>query len=389
MVVFARAVEGAKGVGKTATCARHARQVLALDRREVTEPLRADPDLILTTDRPVRIDEWQLLPTLWDLVRRQVDRDPALGQFLLTGSATGTVGVPVHSGAGRIVRLHLHPMALCERALQDPTVSLASLAAGERQAIRGSSTLSLADYVQEIVRSGLPGVRALPERHRGAQLDSYLSTSLDHDIADLGASVRRPAALRAWLTAYGAATATTTSYNAILDAATAGETDKPARQTATAYRELLQRLSLLDAVPAWQPTLSPLRRLAHAPKHHLVDPALAARLVGATPDSLLRGTGAAVRVGDGTLLGARFESLAALSMRSICAVLDLRVSHFRTQNGDREVDFTFGTAADDPPYQQVYYTDTYLVPVDVAILVGLAVVGLTGAGLRVLRRRPR
>jgi predicted AAA+ superfamily ATPase len=222
-----------------------------------------------------------------------------------------------------------------------------------------------------------------------AQLDSYLSTSLDHDIADLGASVRRPAALRAWLTAYGAATATTTSYNAILDAATAGETDKPARQTATAYRELLQRLWLLDAVPAWQPTLSPLRRLAHAPKHHLVDPALAARLVGATPDSLLRGTGAAVRVGDGTLLGARFESLAALSMRSICAVLDLRVSHFRTQNGDREVDFTFGTAADDPPYQQVYYTATYLVPVDVAILVGLAVVGLTGAGLRVLRRRPR
>lgn len=77
-------------------------------------------------------------------------------------------------------------------------------------------------------------------------------------------SVRRPAALRAWLTAYAAATATTTSYNAILDAATAGETDKPARQTA-AYRELLQRLSLLDAVPAWQPTLSPLRRLAMPP----------------------------------------------------------------------------------------------------------------------------
>lgn len=52
-------------------------------------------------------------------------------------------------------------------------------------------------------------------------------------------------------------------------------------------------------------------------------------------------------------------------------------------------DFTFGTAADDQPYQQVYYTDTYLVPVDVAILVGLAVVGLTGAGLWALRRRPR
>lgn len=33
---------------------------------------------------------------------------------------------------------------------------------------------------------------------------------------------------------------------------------------------------------------NPLKRLAQVPKHHLVDPALAARLLGATVDSLLR-----------------------------------------------------------------------------------------------------
>ncbi len=52
--------------------------------------------------------------------------------------------------------------------------------------------------------------------------------------------MRRPATLRAWLTAYAAATATTASYNAILDAATPGDTDKPAKTTTAAYRELVR-----------------------------------------------------------------------------------------------------------------------------------------------------
>ena len=50
---------------------------------------------------------------------------------------------------------------------------------------------------------------------------------------------------------------------------------------------MLAGLWLLDPLPGWNPSRSALTRLQEAPKHHLADPALAARLLGATHDSLL------------------------------------------------------------------------------------------------------
>lgn len=108
---------------------------------------------------------------------------------------------------------------------------------------------------------------------------SKWSIRRQRDVPQNGITVRRPAALRAWLSAYAAATATTADYTKILNAATAGEADKPSRHTVAGYREHLTRLYLLDPVEAWTPAFAPLRRLTYAPKHHLVDPALAARLV--------------------------------------------------------------------------------------------------------------
>lgn len=104
-----------------------------------------------------------------------------------------------------------------------------------------------------------------------------------------GHLVRRPATLRAWLTAYAAATGTTASYNSILEAATPGDGDKPAKTTTIAYRDVLSQIWLLDPVPGWLPVRNHFTRLAQSPKHYLVDPALAARLLGATSRSLLVG----------------------------------------------------------------------------------------------------
>ncbi|MHB1469201.1 MAG: DUF4143 domain-containing protein, partial [Solirubrobacteraceae bacterium] len=148
----------------------------------------------------------------------------------------------------------------------------------------------------------------------------------------------RPAALRAWLAAYAAATSTNAAYSTILDAATPGEGDKPVRQTASAYREHLQRIFLLDPLEAWIPAFAPLRRLTHAPKHHLVDPAIAARLVGIDRAGLLRGAGDRVSSATGTWLGALFESLVTQSVRVYASAAAAAVGHLRTKNGDHEID---------------------------------------------------
>jgi predicted AAA+ superfamily ATPase len=91
-------------------------------------------------------------------------------------------------------------------------------------------------------------------------------------------------------------------------------------------------------VPAWAPAFAPLQRLTHAPKHHLVDPALAARLVGIDAAGLLLGGGGTVSPATGTWLGALFESLVTQSVRTYSEAGEARVGHLRTKNTEREID---------------------------------------------------
>ena len=91
------------------------------------------------------------------------------------------------------------------------------------------------------------------------------------------------------------ATSTKATYETIRDAATGGESAKPAKSTTTVYRDLLEAMWLVDPLPAWWPLGNPLSRLMRGPKHHLADPALAARLIGATASGLVSGSPAAPR----------------------------------------------------------------------------------------------
>lgn len=150
--------------------------------------------------------------------------------------------------------------------------------------------------------------------------------------------MRKPEAMLAWLRAYAAASASTASYSSVLDAATPGQADKPARSTSIAYRDVLTQLWLLDPVPAWVPNGHPLTRLGQAPKHHLADPALAARLLGLNLASLLDGEGQPLGPQAGTMLGHLFESMVTLCVRVPAQAAEAAVGHLRTRNGDHEID---------------------------------------------------
>ena len=331
-------LEGAKAVGKTVTAMRRAATAYRLDDAGERSVIEADRSRLVTGETPVLIDEWQRLPESFDRVRRAVDDGAGPASFLLTGSATPT-DLPTHSGAGRIVRVRLRPMTLAERRVEAPTVSLATLLEGSRPAVGGDTEFGLDGYVEEILRSGFPGLRGFPMRSLRAQLDGYIDHIVDREFQELGRKVRRPATLRRWMSAYAAATATTASFEKIRDAATGDEAEKPSRPTALAYRDILERLWILDPVPAWLPTRNRLKRLSSPSKHHLADPALAARLLGADATSLLRGDAPGPPAPrEGALLGALFESLVALCVRVYAQQAEARTSHLRSQRGEREVD---------------------------------------------------
>ncbi len=331
------AIDGAKAVGKTSTTQARAASVLRLDSRSVREVVGADPESILLRTRPLLIDEWQHVADVWDVVRRAVDEDRTPGQFLLTGSATPRDGATAHSGAGRITRLRMRPLAFSERGITIPSVSLEGLLAGTAE-VEGHTDIRLSHYVEEIMASGFPGLRGLPPRLLRGELDSYVRNAVDRDIPELGLSVRKPAVLLDWLRAYAAASSGTASYTEILDASTAGIAEKPARATTAAYRDALQQLWLLDPLPAWAPIGKEFARLSQTPTHYLADPALAARLLGLTHQSLLDGAGTPLGPQQGTVLGRLFESLVTLSVRVLAQRAEAEVTHLRTRNGDHEID---------------------------------------------------
>ena len=307
-------LEGPKAVGKTETALRRANTVYRLDDPGQLEIARAAPERIITGVPPILVDAWQRLPSSWDLVRRAVDQDPSPARFLLTGSAAPHQ-TPTHSGAGRIVTVRMRPMSLAERRVATPTVSLADLLSGSRPPLTGTTELSLLDYTQEITRSGFPAIRQLSGRLLLTQLDGYLQRIVERDFLELGHRVRNR------------------------DAASPGEANKPAKTTTIPYRATLENLWMIEQVPAWAPTRNRLRRLAASPVHQLADPALTARLLGADTAALINNidTGPPVPR-DGTLLGALFQSLVTLSVRTYAQAAEANVGHLRTRGAEHEID---------------------------------------------------
>jgi hypothetical protein len=330
-------LDGPKAVGKTMTAEQRSRTVRRLDDPMVAAIVRADPGVVAHDEPPVLLDEWQRICNLWDFVRRAADAGAPPASYLLTGSAP----VPgTHSLAARIATLRMRPLCLAERLETQSTVSMRSLIAGNKSEFSGQSELVLSDYVDEIFNSGLPGIRKLEGQSRVEQLDDYIDCVTDHDLRENGYRIRGPENVRLWLRAYAAATATTTSWERIRVAANRGVEQKLAKSTTIRYVDLLTRLRILDPLKAWSPSLNQLTRLTVAPKHYLVDPALALRLLQVSKQSLLSGEklGEPV-VNDGAFLGQIFESLAALTVRTTAQSVGAEVSHLRTRDGVHEVDF--------------------------------------------------
>ncbi len=244
-----------------------------------------------------------------------------------------------HSGAGRVVSVRMRPLSVAERGIESPSVSLRALLGGSRAAIGGSTTIGLERYVEEILSSGFPGLRQLSGRPLRAQLDGYLDRIVERDFEEMGRTVRNPGALRRWMTAYAAASSTSASYETIRDAATSGQGEKPAKTSAIPYRDVLERLWIVDPVSAWLPTRNRIARLAAPPKHQLADPGLAARLLGVDAAALLEAAPVGPSVPrDGTLLGALFEALVTLDVRVHAQAAEASVKHLRTHRGEHEVD---------------------------------------------------
>ena len=332
-------LEGAKAVGKTETCKQLALTEYSMDNAAQRELLQNNPDIILQNSKPVLIDEWQLAPSLWSYVRHAVDDGLPNGSVLFTGSSI-RVNSRVHSGAGRIIRLKLRPYSIEERNLSDSYIRIADLFNFDSKAtVNGETDKTLVDYLDEIYRSGFPGIRNKPERIRKVLLKSYVTNIAEHEFEENGFKILNPHSLLAWMRIYAASIGTETKQSTLINAATASDAI-PSAPTVSKYREALEILDITDEVQPFLPMGKVYGNLAKGTKHFMLDPAIALSLLGVEKDELIDyQVPKYVSKFHQTLTGQLIESFVYQSLVVYADVNDAQLSYYRNSRGTREIDF--------------------------------------------------
>ena len=305
-------IDGPKYCGKTWTARAHANSEIRLDNRESRLLAVADPSLAIKGEPPKLIDEWQEIPSIRDDIRNAIDEsgnEP--GRFLLTGSSVPPRGSYVHSGAGRIARVHMRPLSLSEMGLSDGRISLESLFKGEAiEAFQVESALdALASYV---CRGGWPAAQSRPANAAKLIAQQYLESVFEDSAPRMGkttAMARRAFASLARNNATSATSDTLASDMAF------GEHDdsyaKPARTTIEAYLDFFRDIYLLEELPGWDAPIRSKKRLRTKPKRYIVDPSLAISMLGMNEVSLLN---------DLQTFGIMFEGMCLRDLRVYTAI---------------------------------------------------------------------
>ena len=275
----------------------------------------------------VILDEVQRAPSLFTALKLEIDRRRVPGRYLLTGS-THVLLVPNLSDslAGRLETLRLHPLAQCEMK-QRSSGFLDGLFAGGFP-IEHTERLG-GELPERIVAGGYPAALDRPPgRRRANWYNSHVDALVQRDVRDL-ASIRRLEILPRLLAA--AASQTARMFNAS-DLAAPFEVSRP---TIRDYATLLERVFLLERLPAWYSNR--LSRLVKRPKLHICDTGIASALLGLDGPALAY---------DRALFGQLLETLVFQELRRQASWNDVRMTfhHFRDKDG-AEVDIVIERGA--------------------------------------------
>ena len=320
-------VRGPKWCGKTSTCEQISSSELKLRNPDVyirsEEVAAVRPSLLLRGDRPRLLDEWQLLPVLWDAVTSEVDNLRGKpGQFLLTGSATPPKkSERKHTGTGRIARLDMSPMTLVESRESTGEVSLAALFSDAAE-VEGASPWTIEQWAHLICRGGWPAPISQGSTDTGLA-GEYISAICESDLEEASGQAIDPDRARALIHSVSRNVSQEASLVTLLaDVMNAGV--GMSEPTLRVYLEGLRRLFVVREIPAWAPALRSRTPLRAARVWHLCDPSLAAAALGANEEGLLD---------DLVTMGYLFESLCIRDLRVYASLLGGTVYHYRDKSG--------------------------------------------------------
>lgn len=322
-------IQGPKWCGKTTTAEQIAASKIYLDDPEKQKLYRQTAELnivaLLQGDTPRLMDEWQLLPQLWDAVRFEVDHRKAEGQFILTGSAVPPLTDEIsHTGTGRFARLTMRTMSLLESGDSTGSVSLRWLFEKHSEQPQGMSGIDLDRLAFLICRGGWPNVVGKDDEDALALAFDYYDAVMDSDISRID-GVRRNAEMARRLTrSLARHQGAQVSLETIRQDMAANDEILQGESSFAQYINALKGIFVVDDMPAWNPNLRSKTAIRTMDTRYFNDPSIAAAALGVAPADLTQ---------DLRTMGLMFETLAVRDLRVYAGALDGRVYHFRDKSG--------------------------------------------------------
>lgn len=321
-------IEGPKWCGKTTTAEQQAqsslymadpskqKQYLQLARLKITELLRGAA--------PRLIDEWQLVPQLWDAIRFEVDHRQEEGQFILTGSAVPASTEDIHhSGTGRFAWITMRPMSLWESGESTGGVSLSKLFEGEKDIL--CSVNSSIDHIAFLTaRGGWPASIDRNERAALHMAYDYLDAVVKSDISRVDGTMRNPVRTQLLLKSYARHQGSSATISAIRKDMYANEENTLSENTVFSYINALKKIFVIEDLPAWNPNLRSKTAIRTSDTRYFVDPSIAAAALGLGPGDL---------IADLETFGLLFETLCIRDLRVYADALEGQVYHYRDKDG--------------------------------------------------------
>lgn len=217
-------------------------------------------------------------------------------------------------------------MSLYESGRSTGAVSLAAILQGA-EPMAEPSTVTVPELVEQTVIGGWPETVGLAERAARAWLVAYVRNVVEVDIPALGPR-RNPGNLTRLLASLARAVGTPLKRSAVMTEV-GGHTGAIDDRTLANYLDALDRLMLIEPLPAWQPHMRSRMRLRTTPVHHFVDPSIGTAALGVGSTDLLADLEAA---------GFHFESLVLRDLRVYGQALGATLSSWRDTQLNKEVD---------------------------------------------------
>ena len=299
----------------------------------IDEPGKLETNVLLSTTKPERlldgesprlIDEWQLTPGLWDVIRYRVDHFNQ-ERFILTGSSVPPNTDEIrHSGAGRFSWIRMRPMSLWESGESSGEVHLAELFNGIDASGARAMEPDLERLAFLLCRGGWPVACELRGTVALNRAFSYVDAVVKSDISRVDGVRRDETRARRLMRSYARLQGTQATAAVIKADLAENEPHAFSEETVCSYVNAFKKIFVIEDMAAWCPNLRTKAVIRTSDTRYFTDPSMAAASLGVGPEDLLN---------DIKTFGLLFETMAVRDLRVYAQALNGTVAHYLDAGG--------------------------------------------------------